>query len=49
MELTRWTVFWTLVYGLDVFAIGRALLRGHGVAGTFAWIFAIVLMPVVGA
>ena len=34
---------------LDVVAIGFAVIRGHRVEGTLAWIFAILLIPVGGA
>jgi cardiolipin synthase A/B len=34
---------------LDATAIVRALIRGHGVASTLAWVFAIVAFPGVGA
>jgi cardiolipin synthase len=34
---------------LDLYAIGRALWRGHGVESTIAWILGIVAFPVVGA
>ena len=43
---------WTLVVALtilDSWAIYRALVRGHGVEGTLAWILAIVALPGVGA
>src|SRR6266540_2303609 len=33
----------------DLYAIARAVTRGHGVESTLAWIFAILAMPVVGA
>jgi cardiolipin synthase A/B len=49
VHFSYWTIFWGSIYALDLFAIGRALLRGHGVAGTFAWILAILLFPMVGA
>jgi cardiolipin synthase len=49
VHLTAWSTLWIGVYALDVFAILRALTRGHGVAGTFAWIFAIIALPGVGA
>jgi cardiolipin synthase len=47
--VSGWDVFWIAVYALDLLAIGRAILRGHGVASTFAWIFAIVAFPGFGA
>jgi len=34
---------------LDVYAIGRAVMRGRGVDRTLAWVFAIVALPGVGA
>jgi cardiolipin synthase len=38
-----------VVLALDVLAIGRALLRNHGVESTLAWIMAIVAFPGIGA
>ena len=38
-----------IVLALDVLAIGRALLRNHGVESTLAWIMAILAFPGVGA
>lgn len=34
---------------LDVVAIGRAVWRGRGVSATLAWIFAILVIPLLGA
>jgi cardiolipin synthase len=34
---------------LDLFAIGRAVVRGRGVESTLAWIFAILAFPILGA
>ena len=34
---------------LDAVAIARAILRGHGVEGTIAWILAIIALPGLGA
>lgn len=37
------------IAAIDVVAVGRALLRGHGVTSTLAWIFAILAFPGAGA
>jgi len=37
------------VFGVDAWAVARAVARGHGVQGTLAWIFAILAFPVFGA
>lgn len=34
---------------LDLFAIARALVRGHGVTSTLAWICGVIAFPGVGA
>ncbi|MCB1282679.1 MAG: PLDc N-terminal domain-containing protein, partial [Salinibacterium sp.] len=34
---------------LDIWTIGRAILRGHGVQGTIAWVMTIIAFPVFGA
>jgi cardiolipin synthase A/B len=47
-ELGPWWLGLALV-ALDVTAIVRALIRGHGVTSTLAWVFAIVAFPGVGA
>jgi len=47
-ELGPWWIVIALV-SLDVTAMVRALIRGHGVASTLAWILAIVAFPGVGA
>ena len=35
--------------GLDVYAVGRAVVRGRGVDRTLAWVFAILALPGLGA
>jgi cardiolipin synthase A/B len=47
-DLGPWWLGLALV-ALDVIAIVRALIRGHGVTSTLAWVFAIVAFPGVGA
>src|SRR5882672_215 len=39
----------TLALALEVSAMVRALMRGHGVQGTISWILVILLVPVAGA
>ena len=34
---------------LNLWALARAVTRGHGVEGTLAWVFAILALPAVGA
>src|SRR6266545_1731971 len=41
--------FWIAVILFDLYAISRAVTRGHGVESTLAWIFAILALPCVGA
>src|SRR5262245_42977835 len=43
------TTFWIAVFLFDLYAIARAVTRGHGVESTLAWIFAILALPAVGA
>jgi len=38
-----------ILMALDLTAIGRALVRGHGVSNTLAWILAILTFPFAGA
>ena len=50
--MPEWTpqyALWVTVTILDVLTIVRLLLRGHGVEGTLAWLFAILAFPGVGA
>ena len=47
-ELGPWWLGLALI-ALDATAIVRALIRGHGVASTLAWVFAIVAFPGLGA
>lgn len=47
--MTWQTVLGLTVTALDVYAIVRAVYRGHGVESTLAWIFAILAFPVIGA
>lgn len=48
-RLAEWGWFGLALAVLDLAALGRALLRGHGVTSTLAWIFAILAFPGVGA
>lgn len=48
-HVTAATVFGVAVTVLDVVTIVRLLLRGHGVEGTLAWLFAILAFPGLGA
>jgi cardiolipin synthase len=43
------TAVWLGLYALSLFAILRALTRGHAVPGTLAWILAILMFPGLGA
>lgn len=47
--MNPWLLFWIGAYALAAFAIARAVLDARGVAGTLAWIFAILALPGVGA
>ncbi len=49
--LVREQSLWLLAVALllDLVAIGRALVRGHGVESTLAWILGILALPVIGA
>src|SRR5688572_24870453 len=38
------TSFWIAVFLFDLYAIARAVTRGHGVESTLAWIFAILAL-----
>lgn len=46
LEVSIWVAVTVLV---DVIAIGHAILRARGVAGTLAWVFAILAFPGLGA
>ncbi len=48
-HVTMGTVFWVAVTVFDALTIVRLLLRGHGVEGTLAWLFAILAFPALGA
>lgn len=48
-ELGPWRLAGGLLVLLDLFAIGRAVVRRQGVEATLAWIFAILALPGLGA
>ena len=48
-ELGPWRIAGGLLVLLDLFAIGRAIVRRQGVEATLAWIFAILALPALGA
>lgn len=48
-RFTEWDLSGLVVAAVDIVAIGRALLRGHGVTSTLAWILAILAFPGAGA
>ncbi len=48
-NLTGATLLSAAIVAFDVWAIARALTRGHGVQGTLTWIFAILAFPAAGA
>lgn len=48
-ELGPWRLAGGLLALLDLFAIGRAVVRRQGVEATLAWIFAILALPGLGA
>lgn len=48
-HVAGFTLLSLLIFALDVWAITRAVSRGHGVQGTLAWIFAILALPILGA
>ncbi len=45
----EWGWFGVILAGLDAVAVVRAVLRGHGVTSTLAWLFAILAFPGLGA
>lgn len=48
-RIVDWGWVAVAIAALDLLAVGRALVRGHGVASTFAWILGILAFPGVGA